>query len=197
MESINAVDVIVGLNKEIADLKAKNASLEDSLNAFHATRSPIDPVWVEKKYKAELTTITEDRDRRLNNLQKYGDHLPACQTSWDEELSDNCTCGLRQALKESNIHDKGAKDWWAKFVALMKQVNWGLIAAFVIGLMFWACVIIAFTGCAQYEYKQTPTETHIKWNSLMKDIKIGDIESESNKLKAIGAGGWVETKEGE
>lgn len=49
------------------------------------------------------------KDKRIEELEadlrKYSDHLPACQMSWDEELSDNCTCGLRQALTKG----KGGK----------------------------------------------------------------------------------------
>ena len=56
----------------------------------------------ERAENKQLQTTLAAKDKRIEELEadlrKYSDHLPACQISWDEKLSDNCTCGLRQAL---------------------------------------------------------------------------------------------------
>jgi hypothetical protein len=74
----------------------------------------------------------------------------------------------------------------------MKRINWRLtFFTFVILI-----TLAAFcSSCVQFEYQDATV--HLKYNSLGKDIEWGDLKSESNKIKAIGAGGYLKTEKGE
>jgi hypothetical protein len=55
--------------------------------------------------QTQLTLITEIRSLRSSNaalrraLEKYGSHRGTCDVVWNEEPTDECTCGLAEALE--------------------------------------------------------------------------------------------------